>query len=73
MFVDASLTGLGAYWEENVCAISRHVHATAGLNINQLEKLNVLIALRTFSEVWAKKRMEFDIDNKAVVFVLSKG
>ena len=73
VFVDASLTGMGAHWGNNVYAISRHLQATAGLNINQLEMLNVLIALRTFAKVWANQRVEFNIDNKAVVFALNKG
>ena len=50
---------MGAYWEDNVYAISRHVHATAGLNITQLEMLNMLIALRTFGETWNHKSLEF--------------
>ena len=33
----------------------------------------MLIALRTFAEVWANMRVEFNIDNKAVIFALSKG
>ena len=52
VFVDVSLSGIWAYWKCNLYAISRHVHATAGLNITQLEVLNVLIVLITFGDVW---------------------
>ena len=73
VFVDASLSGMGAYWRGNAYAISRHVYATAGLSITQLEILNVLIALRTFAEVWKHRSVEFRVDNKAVVLSLQKG
>ena len=45
IFVDASMLGMGACWHDNVYAISRHVHTTLGLNITQMEMLNLLIAL----------------------------
>ena len=37
IFVDASLLGMMACWHNNVYAISRHIYATLGLNITQLE------------------------------------
>ena len=73
VFVDASLTGMGASWGTNVYAVTRHLWATIGLNINQLEMLNVLIALRLFAKYWQNQCVEFRIDNKAVVYALQKG
>ena len=55
VFVAASFLGMGTYWKDNMYAISRHVHATAWLNITRLETLNVLLALRTLGEVWNHK------------------
>ena len=73
VFVDASLSGMGASWDTNVYAVTRHLWATIGLDINQLEMLNVLIALRIFAKSWQNQCVEFRIDNKAVVFALQKG
>ena len=44
LFVDGSLTEVGAIWENNVDGTSRHMAATAQLSISLLEMLNVLIA-----------------------------
>ena len=52
LFVDASLTGVGAIWENNVYGSSCHLTATAKLSISQLEILNVLIGLRLFAAPW---------------------
>ena len=73
IYIDASLSGMGAFWCYVVYAVSRYVMATQGLNITQLEILNVLVALRTFGETWSKQCIKFFIDNKAVVFSLKKG
>ena len=50
VYVDASLTGLGGHWQENVYAVSRNMITTAGKNITQLELLNVLIAMHCFAQ-----------------------
>ena len=34
---------------------------------------NVLLAMRCFSKLWASKAVTFHVDNKAVVYSLSKG
>ena len=73
VFVDASLTGMGASWDNNVYAVTRYFIATIGLNINQLEMLNMLIALRMFGKCWKNHCVKFKIDNKAIVFALQKG
>ena len=46
VYVDASLSVIGAFWGDQIYAVSRHIWATQGLSITQLELLNVLIALR---------------------------
>ena len=61
---------MGASWDANVYAVTRHLCATIGLNINQLEMLNVLIALRIFVKCWKNHCVKLRIDNKAVVFAL---
>ena len=73
VYVDASLTGMGASWNKNVYAVSRHISATSWLSITQLEMLNVLIALRIFGHCWQNQKIRFHIDNKAVVYSLTKG
>ena len=72
LFVDASLTGVGAIWKNNVYGASRHMAATAQLSISQLEMLNV-IALRLFAAAWQHKSICVHIDNKAAVFSLQRG
>ena len=52
VYVDSCLTGMGGIWDNNVYTISRHVEATRGLNITQLEALHVLIATRVFAQLW---------------------
>ena len=73
VYVDASLSGMGACWDENVYAVSRHLAATWNLSITQSEMLNVLVALRTFGHFWTKSRVKLHIDNTAVVFALRNG
>ena len=73
VYVDASLTGLGGHWQENVYAVSRNMITTAGKNITQLELLNVLIAMRCFAQKWVSKSIIFHIDNQTAVYVLNKG
>ena len=70
VYVDASLSGMGAFWNENAYAVSRHIAATAGWSISHLEMLNVMVALRVFAHAWRGKHVEFHIDNLAVVFSL---
>ena len=58
IFVDACLTGMGAYWEGNVYAVSRNFHATNGCSITQLEMLSVLISLRIFGNLWENLKVK---------------
>ena len=73
LFVDASLTGVGAIWENNVYWVSHHMAATAQLSISWLEMLNVLIALRLIAAAWQHKSVCVHIDNKTAVFSLQRG
>ena len=73
VYVDACLTGMGAIWESNVYAVSRHMEATQGASITQLEMCNVLVAIRVFAKMWSKKCVTFNIDNQAVVYALKYG
>ena len=72
VFVDACVTGIGAYWEDNAYAVSRNFNATNGFNITKLEMLNVLIALRIFGNMWENLNVKFCVDNKASVCALQK-
>ena len=71
--VDACLTGVGAIWNDNVYAASRHIQVTWHLSITQLEMLNILIALRVFGDAWPQKSACIHIDNKAAMYSLKKG
>ena len=73
VFVDASLTGMGYHWDQHVYSVSRPILHTLGYSITQLEMSNVLIAMRCFCRLWAKKAVTFHVDNKAVVYSLSTG
>ena len=73
VFVDASLSGMGAWWDGHAYAVSRHIPATWNLNITQLEMLNVLILLRTFGAMWVNQAIHVHIDNQAVVYALKHG
>ena len=73
LFVDASFTGVGPIWENNVYGASRHMAATAQLSISQLEMLNVLIELRLFAAAWQHKSVCVHIDNEEAVFSLQRG
>ena len=73
VYVNASLSGMGACWDNNVHAVTRHLSATWNLSITQLEMLNVLIALRTFGKIWANESVVINIDNKAAMYALKYG
>ena len=73
VYIDASLTGMGAWWNENAYAVSRHILATVTLSITQFEMLNALIAMRILGHCWENQKIKFHVDNKAVVHALSNG
>ena len=45
VYVNASISGMDAFWDDNAYAVSRHIAATAGWSISHFEMLNVMIAL----------------------------
>ena len=73
VYVDASLPGMGAWWENNAYVMSRHLSAKWRLSITQLEMLNVLVLFRTFGCMWVSQDNHVHIDNQAVVHALNHG
>ena len=73
VFIDASLTGLGAYW--NGRAYATPVYSILGfkLGIVQLEMFNILLALRSWAKSWAHQSILIHCDNMAVVQVVRSG
>ena len=72
VYLDASLTGLGACYNNLVYTLP----IPPGFNnytIVHLEMLNVLVALKLWAHLWADKRVKLYCDNQAVVQVLSTG
>ena len=70
--LDASLSGLGSVFGHLVYALPlgtefKHLHIT------QLEMLNVVVALKLWSNLWSDKKVRFFSDNLAVVEVLKLG
>ena len=68
--MDASLTGLGAIFDNMVYSlpIDRNY---MGYNIVQL--LNILVACKVWAAHWSNKRIKIWCDNLAVVEVLNSG
>ena len=70
--IDASLQGLGGRWGNLVYRLTIPL-GLDNLGIVQLEMLNVYLALRVWAPNWAGKRVKFECDNEAVVFVIKTG
>ena len=73
MYVDVSLSGMGTWWDNNAYAVPRHLSATWGLHIKQLEILNVLVLLRTLGCMWVNQAVHVHIDNQALIHTLKHG
>ena len=73
VFIDASLTGLGGYW--NGRAYATPVYSILGfkLGIVHLEMFNILLALRSWAKFWAHQSILIHCDNMAVVQVVRLG
>ena len=70
--LDACLSGLGGWWGSSVY----HLPIPLGfrsLDIVHLEMINILLAVRVFSNAWQHKRVLVRCDNMAVVAVLKSG
>ena len=52
LYLDASLTGMGAIWSDRVYTTPSHNCADLDLKIVHLEMLNIVIALRTWGHWW---------------------
>ena len=72
VYLDASLTGLGATFRNLVYTLPIPVNFN-DYTIVHLEMINVLVALKLWAHLWADRRMKLYCDNQAVVHVLSTG
>ena len=70
--LDASLEGLGAYFNDQIYAIPL-VRGYNHFHIVQLEMLNVLVAIRVWANQWRGKTIVIACDNQAVVLVINTG
>ena len=67
VYLDASMTGLGAIWNNRV--YSTPIFSIPGfqLKIVHLEILNIILALRTWGSYWQHHKIKIFCDNLAVV------
>ena len=70
--LDASLTGLGAIFDNMVYSLPIERNYM-GYSIVQLEILNILVACKVWAAHWSNKRIKIWCDNLAVVEVLNSG
>ena len=73
LHVDASLTGLGGVWNNQVYATPIFDIYGIELKIVHLEMLNLLIALKLWAHEWSHSVVRFFWDNLAVVQVVRTG
>ena len=70
--LDACLQGLGAVYQKQVYSI-QIPKSFENYTIVHLEMLNILVALRAWSQQWAASKILLKCDNQAVVSVLNSG
>ena len=70
VYLDASLTGLGAIWNDRVYITPIFAIPGFHLKIVHLEMLNIVLALRTWGSYWQHKKIKIFCDNLAVVQVV---
>ena len=70
--LDASLTGLGARFDQFVYALPLS-GALCDMGIVHLEMINNLLALRFWGKAWKNSKVIIKCDNQAVVLVLTSG
>ena len=70
--LDASLTGLGARFNDLVYALPLS-GALCDMGIVHLEMINILLALRLWGKAWKNSKVIIKCDNQAVVSVLTSG
>ena len=73
LHVDASLTGLGGIWNQEVYSTPIFDIYNHKLTIVHLEMLNLIIALKLWGHRWAHMTVRFYCDNLAVVQVVNTG
>ena len=73
LFLDASLTGLGAVWRDRVYATPVREIPGFVLTIVHLEMFNVLLALRVWGQHWRHSSIKIFCDNHSVVQVVKNG
>ena len=72
-FMDASLSGVGAIWEDNVYAATYPPGFTHMLSIVHLELINIWVMLNIWGKYWKNKLVKIWCDNEAVVHILTSG
>ena len=72
-FVDASLSGVGAIWENNVYAATYPPGFTHMVTIVHLELINIWVMLNVWGKYWKNKLVKIWCDNEAVVHILTSG
>ena len=67
LYLDASLTGMGAVWQ--TCVYATPIQNLGGLELKivHLEMLNIVIALRTWGTLWCHSAISIHCDNLGVV------
>ena len=73
LHIDASLTGLGGVWNQEVYATPIFIFYDCDLKIVHLEMLNLVISLKLWAHKWAHFTVKFYCDNLAVVQVVTTG
>ena len=70
--LDGSLQILGAMCDQEIYAIALPI-GDQNYNIVNLEMVNILVAIRTWSPQWQGKKVIIHCDNQAVVSILRSG
>ena len=69
--LDASLTGIGAIWDNRVYAAPVPSIPGFALEIVHLEMWNIVIALRLWGNLWKHGSVVVHCDNEACVYVIA--
>ena len=72
-FVDASLSGVGAIWDDNGKAATYTPGFTDNLSIAYLELINIWVMFHVWEKQWKNKLAKIWYDNEAVGHVLTSG
>ena len=68
--INASLRGLGAVWDSHFYSVALPVFVTSQNRIVVFAMLNLLVAIRTWGQLWRDKKILLCCDNRAVVDVM---